>query len=94
MNTITLTKNEYERLAQKALCYDYLHELMKGDFFASPPVKNGKKIIEEFSKTGFYNDKFLASLEKGLKRSSYFKNEDTSLASRTQKISQRKKSHE
>lgn len=73
MATITLSKKEYQRLLDKAFRYEYLREILEEDIFATPPVKNSKKIIDEFRKTKRYNQKFLESLAKGLKRSSYFK---------------------
>lgn len=76
MDTITLTKKEYDRLLKKALSYDYLRGLMAEDVFASPPVKNVKKVIKEFAATGKYNQKFLKSFEEGLKRSNYFNDEN------------------
>ncbi len=82
METITLTKKEYGRLLKKALSYDYLRGLMAGDVFASPPVKNVKKVIKEFAIAGKYNQKFLKSLEKGLKRSNYFDNKNPAASSR------------
>lgn len=72
MVTITLPKKEYHRLVEKALRYDYIHQLLKEDVFASPPTRSVKKVIESFTKTGLYNKNFLKDLEKGLKRSSYF----------------------
>ena len=76
METVTLTKKEYDRLLKKALSYDYLRGLMAEDVFASPPVKNVKKVIKEFAATGKYNQKFLKSFEEGLKRSNYFNDEN------------------
>lgn len=72
MTTITIPKQEYQQLIEGALRYEYIRQIMEDDIFASPPVKNIKKIIKEFKKAGKYNQKFLTSLEKGLKRSSYF----------------------
>lgn len=71
METITLTKKEYDELRRKALSYDYLRGLMAEDVFAPPPVKNAKKVIKEFAAAKRYDQKFLKSLEKGLKRSNY-----------------------
>ena len=71
--TISIPKNEYHRLVEKALRYDYLHQLLEENLFASPPTRSVKKVIESFEKTGLYNKNFLRSLEKGLKRSSYFR---------------------
>jgi len=73
MVTITIPKKEYQKLIEKALRYEYLRQLMEEDIFASPPVRDIKKIIKEFKKTNLYNAKFLKSLERGLKHSPYFK---------------------
>lgn len=72
MTTITIPQKEYQKLIEKALRYEYIHQVMEGDFLASPPTKNIKKIIESFKKTGRYSQKFVESLGKGLRRSSYF----------------------
>ena len=64
MDTITLSKEEYDQLVRKALYYDYLHQLLKEDIFACPPTKKVKKIIDSFAETGAYNENFLKSLEK------------------------------
>lgn len=73
MATISIPKKEYHQLVEKALRYEYIRQLLKEDIFASPPTRNVKKIIEAFGKTRLYNNAFLKSLEKGLRRSSYFK---------------------
>ena len=75
MNTITITKKEYQKLAEKALRYEYLANIIKEekDVFSSPPTKNIKEIITSFKQTNLYSPAFLKSMEKGLKRSSYFK---------------------
>jgi len=71
--TITITKKKYQELAEKALRYEYIYEGIKEDIFSPPPIRNVGKIIKEFKKTGQYTRKFLENLEKGLKRSSYFR---------------------
>ncbi|KPJ56347.1 hypothetical protein AMJ49_05080 [Parcubacteria bacterium DG_74_2] len=73
MATISIPKKQYNELVDKALRYEYLRQIMKENIFASPPVRDTKKIIKSFKETGKYNQKFLQSLEKGLKRSLYFK---------------------
>lgn len=73
MQTVTISKKEYEELIEKKLRYEYLHQIIEEDIFSPPPTKDAKEIIEAFQKTGLYNQKFIVSLEKGLKRSSYFK---------------------
>jgi hypothetical protein len=73
MQTVTISKKEYQELIEKKLRYEYLHQIIEEDIFSSPPTKDVKKIIKAFQETGLYNRKFIDSLEKGLKRSSYFK---------------------
>jgi hypothetical protein len=73
MVTITIPKIEYQQLLGKAFRYDYLRQVMAEDIFASPPIRNAKKALKEFQTTNLYSPKFLNSLKKGLKRSSYFK---------------------
>ncbi len=73
MQTVTISKKEYQELIEKKLRYEYLHHIIEEDIFSPPPTKDVKGIIKAFQKTGLYNRKFIDSLEKGLKRSSYFK---------------------
>ena len=73
MVTVTIPKKEYQRLAERALRYEYLRHILEEDIFASPPAKNAGEVIREFKKSGLYNQKFIKSLEKGLDRSSYFR---------------------
>ncbi|MBI2626430.1 MAG: hypothetical protein HYW69_02470 [Candidatus Nealsonbacteria bacterium] len=73
MVTVTIPKKEYQRLAEKALRYEYLRQILEEDIFASPPNKNAKEVAREFKKSGLYSQKFIKSLEGGLRRSSYFR---------------------
>lgn len=73
MQTVTISKKEYEELIEKKLRYEYLHRIIEEDIFSPPPTKDIKEIINAFKKSGLYNQKFIDSLEKGLKRSAYFK---------------------
>jgi len=73
MVTITVPKKEYENLVERALRYDYLKQTIEGDIFSAPPIKSAKVVISAFKKTKLYKPTFIASLEKGLNRSSYFK---------------------
>lgn len=73
MQTVTISKKEYEELVEKKLRYEYLHQIIEGDIFSPPPTKDIDKIVDAFKKTGLYTQKFIDSLEKGLKRSAYFK---------------------
>jgi hypothetical protein len=69
-------------LVDNALRYEYLRHIMEENIFAPPPTKDIEKIIRAFEKTGIYNKEFLKSLKRGLRRSSYFKNENSSSSSR------------
>ncbi|MDP3785337.1 MAG: hypothetical protein Q8R12_04760 [bacterium] len=71
MTTITIPQKEYQKLTEKALRYEYIRQMMEENLFSPPPTRNVKKIIDEFKKTGLYNQKFLESLKNGLRRSSY-----------------------
>ncbi len=73
MQTVTISKKEYEELIEKKLRYEYLHQIIESDIFSPPPTKDIKEIIGAFKKTGIYNQEFIDSLKKGLKRSVYFK---------------------
>jgi hypothetical protein len=73
MNTVVISKKEYKELIEKKLRYEYLRNAMEEDIFASPPTRNKKEIINAFRATGQYNQKFINSVARGLRRSSYFK---------------------
>lgn len=73
MQTVTISKKEYEELIEKKLRYEYLHQIIESDIFSPPPTKDIKEIIGAFKKTGIYNQEFIDSLKKGLKRSVHFK---------------------
>lgn len=72
MVTVTIPQKEYQKLVERALRYEYIRQITEEDVFSPPPTRNAEKIVEEFKETGLYNQKFLNSLKKGLKRSSYF----------------------
>ncbi|MDI6591887.1 MAG: hypothetical protein QME61_03070 [Patescibacteria group bacterium] len=74
-NTVTISKKEYQRLLERALRYEYLQKIIKekADIFGPPLIRNIKEIMRAFRETKLYSPQFLKSLEKGLKRSSYFK---------------------
>ncbi len=72
MSTIVLKKAEYEALKTRADAYERLVFAMREDIFSPPPARSRVKILSEFKKTGLYNKAFLASLSRGLKRSSHF----------------------
>ena len=73
MNTVVISKKEYQELFEKKLRYEYLCQIIEEDIVAPPPAKNVEEIINKFKQTKLYKQEFLRSLEKGLKRSSYFK---------------------
>jgi len=73
MSNVTIPKREYQKLLNNSFRFEYLRQILEEDIFSSPPTRNRKTIIGEFKKTKKYNEKFIESLEKGLKRSSYFK---------------------
>lgn len=73
MNRVTIAKNEYERLIEAKLKYEYLRQVIEEDIFSPPPTKNIKEVIKAFKETGEYNAESLKSLERGLKRSPYFR---------------------
>lgn len=72
-STITLLRKEYKELTERAKKYEEIQKLIEADLFSPPPTKNIREIIETFRRTGKYGKDFLLSLERGLKRSSYFK---------------------
>ena len=73
MSTITLPRDKYLLLKQRAAVYDLIVEIMEGEFFSPPPTRSAKKIIAEFRRTGRYNESFLDSFARVLARSSYFR---------------------
>ena len=73
MVTVVISKKEYQKLLATALRYEYLRQVLEEDIFLPPPIKDADQIIKKFKTEKKYNKDFLASLRKGLKRSSYFK---------------------
>ena len=73
MNTVTISKREYNNLVEKKFKYEHLKDIIRKDVFSSVPTRDAKEVVREFAKTKLYNKDFLKSLEKGLKRSNYFK---------------------
>lgn len=73
MATITISKTEYRELLDKKLRYEYLRQILEADIFSPPPTRSIKAIISNFKSLNKYNKSFLGGLERGLKRSSYFK---------------------
>ncbi|PIP54003.1 MAG: hypothetical protein COX07_07635 [Bacteroidetes bacterium CG23_combo_of_CG06-09_8_20_14_all_32_9] len=73
MQTITITRKEYDTLLASRMKIDYLRQILTDDLFSPPPTKNINEITTAFYETGKYSKAFISSLKKGLKRSSYFK---------------------
>jgi len=73
MSNVTIPKREYQKLLDRTLRFEYLRQILQENIFSPPPIKNIKTIIREFRGAERYNDKFLESLAKGLKRSPHFK---------------------
>lgn len=74
MVTITIPKNKYDLLKKKAHAYEVLKKMAaRGGFFDIPSTKNKEMIIRGFRRSGKHNEAFIASLERGLERSDYFK---------------------
>ncbi|MEK7657931.1 MAG: hypothetical protein AAB366_01930 [Patescibacteria group bacterium] len=73
MSIITISKKEYQKLLDKSLRYEYFRQLMENDIFSPPPTRYIAEIINAFKITKRYNRQFIEKLEKGLKRSSYFR---------------------
>ena len=72
MTTVTIPRMEYKVLKERAAAFDSIISDKKNPIFFPPPIRSTKKIISEFRKTGLYNERFLKSLERGLKRSDMF----------------------
>lgn len=72
MPTITIPKKEYRELLEVKLRYQRLKQVVEEDIFAPPPTRKVKDVLQAFVATKKYNKNFLESLERGLKRSSYF----------------------
>ena len=73
MSVVTIPKREYNALLDAKLRYEYMRHILDADPFSSPPLWSRKKIVKEFRIAKIYSASFLKSLEKGLKRSSYFR---------------------
>ncbi len=72
MANITISQKEYQQLLDTKLRYEYFRGIFDRNLFSPPPTKSGKTVISAFRKTGKYSEKFLKSLARGLKKSSYF----------------------
>ncbi len=72
MTTVTIPKIEYEFLKNRATAYERVLSLAQDELRVSPPTRSRKEILSSLRGTGRYNRKFLASVSKGLRHSSYF----------------------
>lgn len=72
MVTVTIPKNEYNKLIEVKFRYERLRQAMEEDVLSPSPFKKRSEVLKAFKKTGLYTDAFLESLKRGLKRSSYF----------------------
>ncbi len=73
MNTVTITKTQYEALKKQATAYQRIVSAAHSDLFGPPPTHDVRKVIADFRKTKRYSKEFLNSLGKGLSRSSHFR---------------------
>jgi len=73
MSTVTIPKSEYQKLMEIKIRYERLRTTMEDDLFSPPLVRKRQAVFEAFKNTGLYNKEFLASLDRGLKRSSHFR---------------------
>jgi hypothetical protein len=73
MNTVTISKKEYETLLEKQERYEHVRSLIEGELFASPPKRSMQAVMKEFKATKRYSAAFLRDLEAGMKRSNYFR---------------------
>jgi len=70
METITISKAEYEELKSQS----FLYKKLASDFFESLKSNNLTNVMNDFKNTNLYSDEFLKELEDGLSKSSYLTN--------------------
>ena len=73
MPQVSIPQKQYQELIDKSLRFEYLKQVLVEDIFSPPPTKNADEVVGHFAATKKYSKKFLESLKKGLKRSSYFR---------------------
>ncbi|MDO8552844.1 MAG: hypothetical protein Q7S01_04990 [bacterium] len=73
MNTVTITKTQYEGLKRQAEAYRQIISVASTDLFVPPPTRDAKKVISAMRQTKRYSKAFLDSVERGLARSAYFR---------------------
>lgn len=64
-----MPKTEYEKLKKQAAAYRQI----AGRLFEAVLKDPAEEVVEDFRKTGLYNESFLNDLENGLRKSSYTK---------------------
>ena len=72
MSTITIPKKEYAFLKERAEAYERVLSAAQDELYAPPPTRNRKEVLRALRRTGHYSPKFIASISKGLRHSSYF----------------------
>ena len=72
MNTLTLSKNEYDLLNRQALAYKKLVSRLF-EFVIKDSEEN---LVNDFRQTNLYSEDFLNDLKSGIHKSSYFKDEN------------------
>lgn len=70
MSTVTIPKQEYKSLKRQSDAYRAI-AAGRFEYIVRDSVET---VMKDFEKTGLYNKRFLADLEKGLRRSSVYKN--------------------
>ena len=72
MSTITIPKNEYKKLVEQNMRYEYARSIFHEDIFSPPPTRNVAEVVRTFRGVKKYSAKFLKGLERGLRRSTHF----------------------
>ena len=72
VKTVTVPKEEYDRLRIVASHFEMMRDFFAFDFFTQPTMRDSDSVMREFEKTGKDNKAFLKSLKQGIKESSYF----------------------
>jgi len=72
MESVTLSKKEFNKLVLKAKAYDMLAR----NFFKNKVNDPVDIVVNDFKKTNLYSEKFIKDLEEGLKKSSYNKRDE------------------
>jgi len=72
MATVTVPKTKYEELKKQAAAYRKIVSATGADLFKPPPTRDAQGVVAALKGTGRYSKKFIASVARGLTRSSYF----------------------